>query len=522
MVLRKPYAFLLKNFKKINIALLALVAFIYYNTNKLHGFLNNYVNTGIYSTKLNNINNYVNTTTILAFLAVIFISSVLIFLLKRKNKPIVSYVLVLVVNIAALVFFLFSKNFFTYKATKSFNLVSAKLLGDISFILVFPYYILLFLLTIRSIGLDLKNFGFQDDKEFLEIAEEDREEVEVQVGFDKHKWIRRVKYYFRNTKYFVLEHKYQLLLIGAIFTLLGIKQFYNYYFVENKVYKMNQTVFSNYYGINVHNTYLTNKGYSGQIVANDGEYFVLVDVDITNKLGNDRTFDIQKMLLYIDHSYYVPTTKYNEYFKDMGNLYKKIAIKGNETNSYLLVYKVPKPDNKANFVLKYQDLMSKNGKLIQIKIKLVDISEYKNKGTGTYPNQFVVPLNKEESVEFKIKEYEITSDVEYTYKICRSDGSCPITSGEYTAKPSEKILFMKYSNVDLTKDKFLNFLKSYAKVKYEINNEEKTANIKYVTNKAYKGDYVYLIVPSEIENATTISLVFTVRSYQYTYRLKGE
>ena len=41
------------------------------------------------------------------------------------------------------------------------------------------------LLLVRSIGLDLKKFGFNEDKEFLETDEADREEVEVEVAFDK-------------------------------------------------------------------------------------------------------------------------------------------------------------------------------------------------------------------------------------------------------------------------------------------------------------------------------------------------
>ena len=411
MVLRKPYAFLIKHFQKINIVLLALVSFVFYRLTKFHGFVSNYANTGIYNDNLTNIKDYVNVYIILAFIGTILISGVLLYLLKRKDKPIISYALIVIVNFIVLIFCLYCRNYFTYTAQEGFKLVTAKLLSDLSFIATLPYYVLLFILLIRSIGLDLKNFGFQEDKEFLEINESDREEVEVQVGFDKHKWIRKFKYYVRNTKYFILEHKYQLLLVFGIVAFIGLTQFYNYFFVENKVYKMNQTVVSNNYAIKVKNTYLTDKGYSGQIVAKDGEYFVLVDVDITNKSGLERTFDIEKMLLYINSNYYVPTTKYNEYFKDMGNLYKKVDMKSKEKKSYLLVYKVPKPDKKANFILKYQDLNAGNAKLVQIKIKLVDISEFKTKGTGKYPEEFTIPLNLDEKIVFKIKDYEFKDSI---------------------------------------------------------------------------------------------------------------
>ena len=169
MVLRKPYAFLIKHFQKINMILLALVAFVFYRTTKLHQFINRYYNTGIYNNDLDNISNYVNLTVIAAFILVILLSGTLLYLLKRKDKPIISYALILGVNIAVLIFFLYNKNFFTYKAQEGFNTVGVKLISDISLITVIPYYILIFILIIRSIGLDLKNFGFQEDKEFLEI-----------------------------------------------------------------------------------------------------------------------------------------------------------------------------------------------------------------------------------------------------------------------------------------------------------------------------------------------------------------
>ena len=521
MVLRKPYAFLIKHFQKINVVLLALVAFVFYRLTKFHTFVNNYANTGIYNDNLNNVSNYVNAYLILAFLGIIIISSVLLYLLKRKDKPIIAYLVITIVNFAVLILCLYYKHYFTYTAKDGYEVVSAKLLSDFSFIATIPYYVFLFILIIRSMGIDLKNFGFQEDKEFLEINESDREEVEVQVGFDKHKWIRKTKYYIRNSKYFILEHKYQLLLVFAIVALIGIKGFYNYFFVENRVYKMHQTVVSNSYAINVKNTYLTDKGYSGQIVANDGEYFVLVDVDIENKSGFDRTFDIEKMLLYVNNDYYIPNTKYNDYFKDMGNLYKKVAMKGRSKKSYLIVYKVPKPDKKANFVLKYQDLTAGNAKLVQIKIKLVDISKLKTKGTGAFPNEFIVPLNLNESMTFKIKEFDFKDSIGYSYKVCDITGSCPMTTSTYNAPSGKLVLEMKFSYDGDDKQDFVNFASNYGRIRYKVNDETKEVPIKNAISRNYKGNYLYIVVPKEMKKASNITMVFVVRSYQYTYKLKG-
>ena len=283
---------------------------------------------------------------------------------------------------------------------------------------------------------------------------------------------------------------------------------------------MNQTIVSNNYGLKVKNVYLTDKDYHGNIITNDDKYFILVDLQVQNKLRRDRLFDIEKMLLFINDKYYVPTTRYNNYFKDMGNLYNGKELKSKDTTSYLLIYDVPKPDSKANFVLKYQDIG--DTKLVQIKIKVVDISELREKGSATYPEMFTVPINENDNMTFKISEYTITDTVSYTYQSCGPDGSCPVYETTYTAPSGRKVLHLKFKLKDKESDEFLSFVNSYGKIKYVVDGVEKTISTNNAIIKKYRGNHVYLNVPSEIENASKIDLVFTIRSYQHTYHLKGE
>ena len=63
-------------------------------------------------------------------------------------------------------------------------------------------------------------------------------------------------------------------------------------------------------------------------------------------------------------------------------------------------------------------------------------------------------------------------------------------------------------------------MKKYGKVRYTVNGEEKEEKVRYAVS-TYRGNYGYLVVSSDIKNATSISLVFTVRSYQYFYNIKG-
>ena len=380
---------------------------------------------------------------------------------------------------------------------------------------------MIFILIIRSIGLDLKSFGFQEDKEFIEINEADREEVEVQVGFDKDKWIRKIKYHIRYFKYFFLEHTIPLMIVFTVVASIFGYNFYRYFYVENKVYSMNEVMKSNNYLLEVNRTYLTDKDFSGNVVSDSGMYFILVDLKIENLLSISRDFDIEKMLLFIDNNYYVPTTRFNSYFTDMGNLFTGKSLKEKEKTSYLLVYEVPKPKENANFLLKYQDLSGKTSKLISVKMKIQDISTFKDKGSSSLKNLFTIPINLDEKMTFQLDSYELLDSVNYTYQQC-SPNSCPIYQGTINAGNGKKVLYIKGSFGDSTKQEFLDFMTKYGKIRYKINGEYKLISLQYGTNKSYRGNYLYFMVPEEIVNADNIEFVFTIRTYQYFYKLKGE
>ena len=130
--------------------------------------------------------------------------------------------------------------------------------------------------------------------------------------------------------------------------------------------------------------------------------------------------------------------------------------------------------------------------------------------------------NLDNKFDFKITNYTISDNSTYTYKSCNSDGTCPIYEKTVTAPSNKKIMHLKFDVKDKERDEFLNFINSYCKVRYVVDGQEKIIAIKNAVSVKYKGNHVYLVVPSEIENASNIDLLFTVRAYQYTYRLKGE
>lgn len=521
MVLRKPYAFLIKNFKKINILLLALVIFIAYKDVSLYGFLRDYASTGIYNETLDSISNYINVLGYLALIFIFIISGVLAYLLKYKNKPYASYLYILISNILTFVLFLYVHNYFNLNGTNGYSTELSRNMMYVTLVTVIPYAFTILLLLIRSMGLDLKKFGFGEDKEFLETSEEDREEVEVEVAFDKDIFIRQIKNKIRMFKYFFLEHKFPVIVAIVIVTLFSVFSIYNYVYVYHKVYKMNQTFTSNNYKFTVLNTYVTDKDYAGNIISNEGRYYLILDLNIENLKNTTRSFDMTKFILYVDNHSYIPDVRFNNYFSDVGRVYdgKEIGRKAKE--NYILIYEIEKPTEKSNFLLTYQDLITKDAKTIRVRIQIRDLSKFISKDQKKLGEEMEFPINLEEKKKFTIDEQLIADSVKYTYEKCYVR-NCPIYEGILVRKTGKTILRLKGDFGDDSMESFIKFMKRYGKIKYTINGQTEEKQLEFMLEKNYRGKMLYLSVPEEIKQANTIDLLFTVRTYQYTYKIKGE
>lgn len=273
---------------------------------------------------------------------------------------------------------------------------------------------------------------------------------------------------------------------------------------------MNQTVTSNYYKFKVNNAYITNKDYKGDVIK-ENRQFVILDVNVTNQINSTRNLDIEKFILYVGDKYYVPTKSYNNYFIDMGNVFQSQSLAGKASDNYLLIFEIENPKNNDNFILKYQDLKAKT-RLIRIKLKIRDISEYITKDNKMINEEMTIPINSEEKEVIKVTSYSLNDYVNYTYEECYIN-DCPIKTGVVTTSENKKILYMRTSN------QILDFIKKYGKIRYTVDGVTYQESVKSKLTK-YRGNHLYLEVDKKIESSSSIEIVFTVRSYQYFYKLK--
>ena len=202
MIIRKPYAFLIKHFKKIHVFLLILGIFVTYKLIKISGFVNEFMRLSTYDSYSDPITRYITFfTTISVF--ILFVGSLsLLFLLRHKKKPWKIYLFPVVEYFVLLLVLSMIKSFFLNYTTEVAT-ADLRLYRDFLMIFLIGQLPVLGIFIVRGIGLDIKKFNFTNDEEFLELKDEDREEIEIGLNIDKHSFIRFFKKILRNA-YFIL------------------------------------------------------------------------------------------------------------------------------------------------------------------------------------------------------------------------------------------------------------------------------------------------------------------------------
>lgn len=513
MILRKPYAFLMKHFKKINLALFILTLYIFVKTLTLLGYTNSYADGN--TVVVDSILSFFTSAYFFVHILVLIIGSILLYLLKRKDKPIKTYLIILAEYLIFLILSIYLNNYFGDFYINGYDKAFARTINGLVLIFSLPQYLILLLLFIRFIGLDLKNFGFSKDKEFI-TSEEDREEVEVEVGLDKEKVKRKVKKILREIIYFIKEHKVRISLISIIILIPFCFYLYSSIYLPNRVFKMGDIVSSNYYTFKVNNSYITTKNYRGDTINKDRSYIIL-DLDATNTLSQERILNIDRFSLLVDGISYTPTVDYNEQFEDLGNTFNGQPLNGKSGSNYFLIFEIKKPNKNSNFVLRYQDLTT-HSKLIRIKLLIKDISNFVVKDTKNLTEEMKVQINKKRTQKFTINSYEIGTSFLYTYESCNYN-ECYINESLTTTSNNKKVLFMKVTSDEKIYSVVDDFVR-YGKIRYVVNGQTYEEKVVLNFNKKYRGNYLYFNISENSSNATSLELVLTIRNNQYIYKLK--
>lgn len=490
MIVRKPFAFLIKHFKAIHLFLFGLLVYVCYKYNGIVSFLRNYISTG--NGRYDAVN-YINYTPIYIILGAIVVMAIIYYLMKYKDKPKKLYLFSIIGYIAVIILFIF---LFNYLRTFSSSIIEQKTLRlyrDISLMGLIFQYIIIVIMLIRGLGFDIKKFNFSKDIQELNIDLTDNEEVELVMGFDTNKTKFKIRRFFREFRYFIKENiLFTCLSLIVIVIILWIA--ISNYTSKNKVYKENE-----YFGVDfnmlVNDSYLTKEDSSLKKLSIGSSSLLVVKFKISS--NHSDVLNPDNFILSIYGKTYSPNNKYCSSLKDIGKCYNKIKL-SEEEKEYIFVYLVD--DNVLNkkIYLKYDYgyLTNKNNSIIKVRLTPDNIDD-EEKTTKRINDTLGFNNSVIGDYKLKIEEYNISDNYEI--------------NADITLMPTSNntIIRLKASEGN-------DLIDNYALLKYTISGLEYTSTMKKLYND---NDYSYYEV-NNITYADSIKLVLNSRHNNYEYILK--
>ena len=498
MIIRKPYAFLIKYFQLIHIILFVSMTYLVYKSRGLYLFFKSFSSTGTYTYVENIAFKYINVWMIVICIMLVGLLLAIYFLMKQKEKKVLYYLLAIIfyfLSFCSYIFFISRLSQLEFITYSNQELV---LFRDISMVLYYLNYIFLTVSFIRGFGFNVKKFNFEKDLKELDISDEDREEIEVKgIDYDNiNIFLRRRK---RNILYYFKENSF-ILIVFLVIIILSSTAYISYKkFVVDKVYEMHEIININNIIYNINNSYIVNKDINGNIYRKNKSYLI-VDLNIKNTINQDIKLDLSNTRIKIGDKYNYYKEDISNKFLEFGKIYKKQAIKSNSNDNYILVFEIDN-NNYTNILLELFE-KSSNDKNYYKDVNLT-FYEFKEQDLGEYKLNDEINLDKTyfNYGKFSIIDTELLDIENYTYKKCFND-KCLDYNKSVVPSANKKILKIEYS-LNVNKNIF-NYLKLDGNVK--VNN-----NIKDITPNNYLENTILLEVPNDVSKDNLV-LVFDIRN----------
>lgn len=507
MILKKPYAFLIKNFKLIHILLTGLYIYLAFYVSSISNFYIGFIEGS--KRKLDAIS-YISNTPYIVIILSLIICLILFILMNYKKKPKLLYLILSLLYIVVFGIIFITTNGLNIIYNNILETKTLLFYSDLLRIIILFQYGSIVMTTVRAIGFDIKKFNFREDIHELDIDITDDEEVELVMGVNKHKLTQRINRRKRELKYYFAENKIFILLTIGILIFLSISTITIDKKVVNKIYKQNETFSSDNFNIKITDSYITNKSYNGNTLSTEN-IFVVVNLEITPK-KTSTSLNTSNLILKTNNNSYTITKKYYNYFKDIGVGYKDQNI--NSAKKYIFVYQISKEEIDEDKHVIYTG--STNELKVNLSPKNLDINnenkEYKLTENIDFTDSTISSSN------FQINKYEINNKFTYNYTFTINDKEH--TSNKYITSPDNTILYLELTSSFSMNTTNYDFIKDYGSIKYSINNTEYTT--KKLADKT-PGGYekgIYLEVDKNMENAENIWIELNVRNIKYKYILK--
>ncbi len=535
MILRKPYAFLIKHFKLLHMIILGCICVVLLNLSDISTLFRTLQKSSTYLYA--GATNYINKSVYLFLLISLALSVIVFYLFKKKNKPNKLYLFLIIYLMSTTISYIYiyhQLNLIVDNALSSDTIILVK---DLSFLLTIPAYVFIIVCFIRGIGFNIKKFNFSKDLDDLKISEKDREEFEFTLGQNNYKYMRTIRRTIRELKYYILENKFAIILVScALVVVLSITFAYYYNGYLQKIKQSESTSVDNI-TYTVKSAYITENDYNGNIVKK-GYKYVVIDLSLYNSSTKEKSLSLEKIVLANGKLNYYPTLVMNGKFYDLGKPYedKQIIMPSKEVNA-TLAFEIPKTTTTTDFTLKVQYNLDGAFKGFKAFYKNFDVNAKKIDDTEVVENHI---LNEEVSSDvvnknkfsFTIKAYSIKDSFSSKYIRCSSINVCKLLSNVVTsnsvssAYTNKTMLILDYdalvsndANIYKTFNTYDKIFANYLTVVYKVEDTIKQEKAELIDSKDIDNK-VFIAVDRNIVRADEIYLQFDFRNNNYIVNLK--
>ncbi len=532
MILKKPYAFLIKHFRIIHIALVIPIFYLLYCTHNIIGFFRDYINSNYYTAISNIAGTYINYFMYFAILLILVIGIFIYFLMRKKEKSTKFYFFLIVFYVILLVILGITHGILSGMEIQTIEAAVARAYRDIAYIFYLPQFFFAAFTLFRGVGFDIKKFNFETDIKELEITDIDSEEFEFTLGIEDYKIKRNIRRFIREFKYYIKENKFIFIILCSIFTIIFGTIIYLNVDVYNKTYKQSQALSHNNLNIRVTGSMVTNRDYSGRIF-NDKKYYLVLRLQIENRGRENKTLDYNNFFIQLENRRAYPILDRASYFIDFGETIRQdTELIPENSNSYVLAYELQEQEVSNEYQLMILEAMTYQVGEIAPQYKKVKLKPYQaiNIENVKTTNLGKIATFEESNLgysSYQIKEYDLKNNYTYQYDYCSSNNNCrKLTENISSNSSSKKLLILKgKSDIDQNTLYYKSarterlFPDHFITIQYEDYNGEHIASIVNKTPSSFQDGYI-LEVPSELESASMINVLITIRNKRYVIKLK--
>ncbi len=541
MILRRPYAFLVRHFRLIHAVLLILMLYVTYKFYNVLSFYNAYIGYELLSNEYEAYAaGFLGFFSVIDILLIIFLNAVIVYLLKYKRKPVLLYGIITGVYILIFILFIFSIIFVGNFRFSPPSPVSIRIVRDVILITFVVQLVLIAIVFVRAIGFDIKKFDFKKDVQELGISSEDNEEFEFEINLDTQDFITRLKKRIRYFKYYYKENIVVFYVIYAIIAIIIVGGFVSFITSLEHVYKEGEKYEVGNIAYRVVKSYRTLNNSKGNRI-NDKYYYVIIKLEVKNPNNYGIVLNTANMKLYYDDMHSTtPNTNVYKYFKEYGIQYYNQIVNPGEEETYSLIYQIPIEAYSKRLKLRtlYTAYYNKNGgaeygyRSVRLNPELD-----KEKLTTVETKKLGEEMNFKDSIlgntTLKINDFKLSDTFYYNITNCNEE-SCRTAKSNITASAKQNVSLtimrlnynIKYdTEVTGTNYNVNDFITRFGRIRYVVNgikeNQAMNHNIvlKDVT-PLYTNKISFIEVKNVLNRADIIYLDFTIRDKVYTYILK--